>query len=45
VDDAGRPVAYVRGSRDAEPAAVRISIGRAKPAPEDQQTGEARKAA
>jgi hypothetical protein len=29
VDEDGRPVAYVRGSRDAEPVPVRISIGRA----------------
>jgi hypothetical protein len=34
VDDEGRPVAYVRGPRTAEPVAVRISIGRARPANE-----------
>jgi hypothetical protein len=37
VDDEGRPIAYVRGSREAEPIAVRISIGRAKPVEEQEQ--------
>jgi len=31
LDDDGRPVAYVRGSRTAEPQVVQISIGRANP--------------
>ncbi len=39
VDDEGRPVAYVRGSRDAKPQAVRISIGRARPVHENPRRG------
>jgi hypothetical protein len=44
-DDEGRPVAYVRGSRDAAPTAVRISIGRANPAKQTSPKRETEKSA
>jgi hypothetical protein len=41
VDDVGRPVAHVRGSRDAEPKVEPISIGRAVPVPKQETAKKA----
>ena len=41
VDNSGRPVAHVRGSRDAEPKAEPISIGRAVPVPKQDAAKKA----